>query len=92
MDCCVKIKTLCFWDLVGLLLIWLSKKGYEGLTGYLVEYNNNEPRKTINFNEFEIFENLRENELCMRDSLAVVRITTEAATRFKLHFKKTHLN
>jgi len=87
MDCCVKIKTLCFWDLVGLSLIWVSKKGYEGLTGYLVEYNNNEPRKMIN--EFEIFENLREDELYMGDSLAAVRITTEAATRFKLHFKNS---
>lgn len=46
----------------------------------------------INFNEFEIFENLREDELCMRDSLALVCITTEAVARFKLHFKNTHLN
>ena len=37
MDCCVKIKTLHFWNLVGLLLIWFSKKGYEGLAGYLIE-------------------------------------------------------
>jgi len=35
--CCVKIKTLHFWNLVGLLLIWFSKEGYEGLAGYLVE-------------------------------------------------------
>ena len=35
--CCVKIKTLHFWNLVGILLIWFSKKRYEGLVGYLVQ-------------------------------------------------------
>lgn len=76
------------------------KKGYEGLAGYLAEkaltthlskltlYNNNDPRKMIKINEFEIFENLSEDELCMRDSLAAVRIATEAAAKIQAAFRE----
>lgn len=76
------------------------KKGFEGLAGYLAEkaltthlskltlYDNNDPRKNINFSEFEIFENLTEDELCMRDSLAAVRIATEAAAKIQAAFRE----
>lgn len=76
------------------------KKGYEGLAGYLAEkaltthlskltlYNDNDPRKNINVSEFEIFENLTEDELCIRDSLAAVRIATEAAAKIQAAFRE----
>lgn len=76
------------------------KKGFEGLAGYLAEkaltthlskltlYDNNDPRKNINFGELEIFENLTEDELCMRDSLAAVRIATEAAAKIQAAFRE----
>lgn len=76
------------------------KKGFEGLAGYLAEkaltthlskltlYDNNDPRKNINVGELEIFENLTEDELCMRDSLAAVRIATEAAAKIQAAFRE----
>lgn len=76
------------------------KKGFEGLAGYLAEkaltthlskltlYDNNDPRKNIIVGELEIFENLTEDELCMRDSLAAVRIATEAAAKIQAAFRE----
>ncbi|GLJ09119.1 hypothetical protein SUGI_0102130 [Cryptomeria japonica] len=75
-------------------------KGYEGLAGYLAEkaltthlenltlYDKDDPRKQTSSSDFEIYEYLTEDEICMRDSLAAVRTATEAAAKINSAFRE----